>query len=144
MKKLIIFPALIAILTACGAPKVDMYRAGPSLVGVYDSRGVHQIKNLSWKFNSKKSIKTSPTISEKSIYFGNKNGYLYAIDLESGRERWRFKTGGMISGAPAIYEKVAYVGSHDGHFYAINTENGQEVWKARVSGAVTTSPALVN
>jgi alcohol dehydrogenase (cytochrome c) len=37
-------------------------------------------------------------------FSGNREGYFFALDAETGRPRWRFQTGGAINANPVTYE----------------------------------------
>ena len=53
------------------------------------------------------------------VYFGSPDGYLYALDSQSGAEKWKFQTGGPVGTSPAVSEGVVYFGSEDGYLYAV-------------------------
>ena len=53
-------------------------------------------------------IWSTPAVSGGVVYIGTDDGYLHALDAQSGQERWKFKTGGFSS-APAISGGVVYV-----------------------------------
>ncbi len=62
----------------------------------------------------------SPAMADRTIYFGDMKGYLYAIDAETGAEHWRFKTRDRIFSSPVVAEGVVYIGSDDGYLYALS------------------------
>jgi len=142
MRKIALVVISTLLLSGCGAAKVDMYRADAGNNAVF-SDGVQTLHNLKWKFSSQSEIKTATVVSDDVAYFGNTEGYVFAVNVADGREKWRLKTSGPIGGAPAISEGVLYIGSQDGSFYAINTATGQQVWKFPSSGSITTSPVLL-
>lgn len=77
-------------------------------------------KNLAgYMFKTKWPITSSPSISSGIIYFGTVDGYLYALNTDSGEELWKFKTNRKIISSPTIANGVIYFGSFDKHLYAL-------------------------
>jgi outer membrane protein assembly factor BamB len=73
-----------------------------------------------WVFRgSEAMIRSAPTIANGIVYFGNDDGVLFALDLESGEELWRWQTGNGIESAVAALDGVVFVTSTDGTLYAI-------------------------
>jgi outer membrane protein assembly factor BamB len=87
-------------------------------------------------FEWKGSVSSSPAISKGIVYFGSYDGYLYALDANSGQEKWKFQTGGIISSDPAVTDNVIYIVSDDGSLYAVNN-NGKEKWKFNTKDFIT-------
>jgi eukaryotic-like serine/threonine-protein kinase len=76
---------------------------------------------------------SSPVISpsEKAglVYFGSSDGFVYALDAESGNLKWKFKTGGPMHSSPAIHKGMLFIGSWDNYLYALDAQSGKEIWK---------------
>lgn len=83
-----------------------------------------------WKFNCRESIfpispyrthlqalTSSPVITGNYVYFGATDGYLYALDLNTGKLSWEYKLGYPILSTPAIAGNALYVGTFDGNVY---------------------------
>jgi predicted dienelactone hydrolase len=114
--------------------------------GVYDTLGPQQGK-LKWKFAVKAAGEAIPvaTVANGLVYSGSTDGYLYAVDVQTGQEKWNFKTGGLSGlSAPTIVTGVVYVGSSDYHLYALDGQTGQEKWRFKTGGIVGSSPAVAN
>ena len=58
-------------------------------------------------------------VSNGVVYVGTSNGYLYALNAQTGETLQQFEVGGGISSFPAVMDGVVYFGSSDGHLYAI-------------------------
>ena len=54
---------------------------------------------------------------------------VYALDIESGKERWRFTAGGRVDSAPTIYRGKVLFGSSDGRVYCLRASDGELVWR---------------
>jgi len=76
-----------------------------------------------------------------TIYFGDFDDYLYALNPD-GTLKWKYRTGGWIWSTPAIDEKgIVYIGSYDGRLYSINP-NGTLNWRFQSGGSISSSPAI--
>ena len=109
----------------------------------------------SWKFNtngflfSKSQIVSSPTVVNGTVYFGcdNKEGAIYAVDVESGKQKWKVTTGagavgGGVPGSPAVFEGTVFIGANDKNLYAIDASTGEIQWKFATQDIVYSSPAV--
>lgn len=56
---------------------------------------------------------------------------LYALDLQTGREKWHFTAQGPVRYAPSIWNKRLYFGSDDGLVYCLEAIKGNTVWTYR-------------
>ena len=68
-----------------------------------------------WEFETGGQVQSSPAIGEDgTIYFGSKDGKLYAINGKTGIKLWEFETANPLISSPSIgsYGTV-YVGSSD-------------------------------
>ncbi len=59
----------------------------------------------------------SPVITGDYVYFGATDGYLYALDLHTGKLCWEYQLGFPILSTPAIAGKALYIGAYDGNVY---------------------------
>lgn len=75
------------------------------------------------------AIVSDPSIANGIIYFSSYNGYLYALDIDTGLEKWKFITNGKsTNNIPVISNETIYFAGTDGYFYALN-QDGQLKWK---------------
>jgi outer membrane protein assembly factor BamB len=90
------------------------------------------------------TIQSSPAVANGVVYFGARDGWWYAVDVASGKERWRVDHKvSWINTSPAISDGVVYVGSSDGHFVqAVDARTGAERWRTQTTGIVWASPAV--
>lgn len=90
------------------------------------------------------AIISSPAISEDAVVFGGRDGFLYALERGTGKERWRFdhEISWVIS-SPAIYNGAAITGTSDGRFVqAVNLATGKEQWRFNATETVWSSPTV--
>jgi eukaryotic-like serine/threonine-protein kinase len=77
---------------------------------------------------------SSAAVLYDTVVVGGGDGWVYALDVKSGRPRWKFKTGGRVRSSPAISQGVVYIGSYDGSLYAIALGSGKLVWRYDTKG----------
>lgn len=112
---------------------------------------------LAWRFETwgagqssadfgydRKTIQSSPAVADGAVFFGSRDGKLYAVDAATGRERWRHDNGSpWVVGSPAVADGRVYVGSSDGLFvHALDAATGEEIWRLSTGARVFSSPAV--
>lgn len=88
---------------------------------------------------------SAPTVVDGTVYLGDGNGDLSAVDAGTGTQRWRsriVKTHGLS--APTVVGGMAYVGSGDGNLYAVDAGTGEQRWKFRTGSPVYSTPAFAD
>jgi outer membrane protein assembly factor BamB/tetratricopeptide (TPR) repeat protein len=68
------------------------------------------------------AIRSSPVVASGVLYVGSDDGYLYAVDTETGTTLWKWKTDGRVRSSPAIADGAIFFGSFDGFVYAVGGE----------------------
>ena len=68
-----------------------------------------------------------------TVYFGNFAGKVYAIELNSGRQRWNFAAKDEVAMQLAVIDDVVYAGTILGDLHALDAHTGRELWKFRVN-----------
>jgi len=112
---------------------------------------------LKWAFGFPNSTRarSHPTLAGGAILVGNHNGFVYALDRETGCMRWAYpaqaevRTGVVVSPwrrGDASARPLAYFGDVKGNVYAVNLLDGTLAWKARVdthpAAIITGTPTL--
>ncbi len=90
------------------------------------------------KENDTTSIVVSPAISDGVVVIGGRDGFIYGIDLASGRQRWQTThDGSSWILATAAQGGVAYIGSGSAAIVqAADLKTGKEKWRVKTRGAV--------
>ena len=83
---------------------------------------------------------STPAVSRDYVVFSANNGYVYAVDRETGVQRWSFDTNGMPSSPVIAGDKVIITA--DGSLHVLRLEDGAPVWSSEVSDLIT-GPAVV-
>lgn len=92
----------------------------------------------------RKSVQSSPAVADGTVYVGGRDGFLYAVEAATGRQRWRLdhQVSWVIT-SPAVREGRVYAGSSDAHFFqAVDARTGREVWRLPTPASVWSSPAV--
>ncbi|HHH75842.1 MAG TPA: hypothetical protein ENL03_02305, partial [Phycisphaerae bacterium] len=56
-------------------------------VAAYDTRSGTE----KWRFFCDGPVRLAPAVADGKVYFGSDDGYLYCLDLQTGRELWKFQ-----------------------------------------------------
>lgn len=76
------------------------------------------------------------------VYAAAENGFLYALDPETGNELWASRVGGVLATLATVAGDVVYVGTKDRSTHAIDAETGRELWFVDVAGEPTMAAVL--
>ena len=108
-----------------------------------DTRALVAIDRLTgetrWSFYtrlSKNGIHGSPTIDTERnlVYIGAYDGWLYAVNRETGEQVWNSRLGDYIGSSPTLYDGVVYIGvemrAPDGYLVGVDADNGREVFRS--------------
>jgi len=77
----------------------------------------------------------SPLVRDDTLYCGADDGFLYALDPQTGSERWVFQTGKRIWGRPLLTEGALVVASGDAQVYGLDPESGKRIWQLQTENA---------
>ncbi len=77
---------------------------------------------------------SSPVVDGERIYFGSGDGFLYALERNSGRLVWRYGTDAVVRTSAAVAAGVVYVGGFDGKLHAVEADTGKLKWSFKTEG----------
>jgi outer membrane protein assembly factor BamB len=104
---------------------------------------------IGWTFGTNGRISASPAIVDTTVYFGSTDGYLYAVDAQSGEQKYREWTERNLLSAIAVADGRIYCQS-DYDLTAFNIHTGQKLWSQLTplagehSNFTASSPAVAN
>ena len=81
-----------------------------------------------------------PSFSNDTIIHVSSNGYLAAIDSNSGSDLWTKQTEDLVSGAVTIGFKKIFYGTLDGDLIALDFKDGTEIWRSKVTSEILSPP----
>lgn len=86
---------------------------------------------------------SSLSVDERAVYFGHRDGLVYALNRTDGSVLWTARTGAPNRSSPALDpQQRLYLGSHNGKIYGIDRRDGRILWEHPTDGEVHSSPAL--
>jgi len=144
-----------AVLFGCAAqqPQWTQFRLNPQHNAVLSGD-----LRVSWRLPTKGAYSASPTVVGSTLYIGNNDGTLYAIDVRNGSILWRHRTGNPLMSNPLVYRGLVIVGegnskyrthrftvgSGESALFAVDARTGALRWSAPLKGSGMPTPAIVN
>ncbi|MEP6948557.1 MAG: PQQ-binding-like beta-propeller repeat protein [Ginsengibacter sp.] len=112
--------------------------------------------NLQWKFatdgasntfesknNDRKSIYCSPSVSNGIVVSGGRDAIIYALDINTGKEKWRNDHKGPWILSTAVKDAIVFAGCGSDYLVqALDINTGAEKWKFKAQSAIFSSIAL--
>ena len=77
-------------------------------------------------------------IKGDAVYFGSRDGNLYALSYKNGALKWKFDSGSPITPSPEVLGKKIYFGNKNGDSFALKRKDGKLVWQNRGDGKALT------
>ena len=93
-----------------------------------------------WKYETGLGIASSPAVSGDLTIVGSKDGFLYALETQTGHLRWKAAAGELVT-APAVIGK-GIVCIQSGGTLAFDLATGKLVWRAALGGSLQSVPVL--
>jgi outer membrane protein assembly factor BamB len=92
-----------------------------------------------WNTRLESALAGPPAVAGERVYVNCENGYLYCLELDSGRPAWRYDTTSGIASMPAVSEAGVFLGTLDGRVLSISP-GGELNWEVEVGGAISSTP----
>ncbi|BBM84700.1 protein kinase domain-containing protein [Candidatus Uabimicrobium amorphum] len=84
---------------------------------------------LLWKFKSSDGICGYGSIFDNIIYFGNKSGSLYGLDIYTGKQLFHCFLGQPQRFSPLLKDGIIYVNTDMENVYAIDLKTAKTIWR---------------
>jgi outer membrane protein assembly factor BamB len=152
------FGALLAIRAPVRSDEAwAQFRLGPQNNAV-----VEGTLETAWRFETGGQISASPTLIEGTLFIGNNNGSLFAIDATNGHVIWAAHVQNALMSAPLVYGDMVIVGEGDptsrtsspsepmsvgqgpSALIAYDRWNGTMRWQTALNGSAMPTPAIVD
>lgn len=114
--------------------------AGVGTIGSTTEASADGVKR--WDFETGGPVEAAPTVVEGTVYVGSDDGYLYALNSESGDEAWNLDLDYGLSNAPMLVDGTLYM-SDRGLLNAVDPHTGEQEWFFDTAGG-TRSPAIAD
>ena len=124
--------------TADKQPEYDwpLFRGTPQCTG-FTSGTMSDRLDLLWEFKVENgAFESTPTIVDNTVYIGDLDDRVFALDLSSGNSLWEFKTDIGFYAAPAVRDGRVFVGNMDGFFYCLNAKDGKLIWQFEAGATI--------
>ena len=89
-------------------------------------------------------IESTAAVVDGTVYIGALDGFLYAIDAETGKKRWTYQASGSTKASPSVDSGVIYFGDSEGVFHAVDTTTQQMKWQFKTEGEIISSATFVD
>jgi outer membrane protein assembly factor BamB len=147
----------LAVTLAVVSPAWTQFRMSPQNNTVLGGR-----LEATWRVETGSQISASPTIIDGTLFIGNNDGTLYAIDAASGQVLWKARVPNPLMSNPLVYGDVVIVGEGDptsrtsspsepvmvgqgpSALIAFDRSNGAMRWQTPLSGSAMPTPAIVD
>ena len=113
------------------ALKSTGFRGDATHSGQFSGPGVPTLHGVKWKFKTGGPVRSTPTPYGKLLIFGSGDGFVYAVQADTGALAWKLRTGADVASSPLVVEDTVYFTSRDGFLYAAQAGNGTLRWKVR-------------
>jgi hypothetical protein len=90
---------------------------------IFDSGEVHEQKDdQPAHFGSGVIGDSSPTVASETVFVGNSNGTIFAIDAKTGREQQRFETEiNRLGSSPTVVNGTVFIGLYQDEFFSVES-----------------------
>lgn len=80
-----------------------------------------------------------PAVAGERVYVSCENGFVYCLELDSGKPVWKYDAASGVASMPGVSESGVFVGTLDGRVVSISPE-GELNWETGVGGTVNSTP----
>ena len=104
-----------------------MFKGNAERNGFTDSPAPES-NHVFWKFQTGGAIVSSPAVADGIVFISSTDGYLYAVEAESGSKKWSVQLG-LGLGSPAVVSSKVVVTYEPGIIVALDMYSGKQVWR---------------
>ena len=120
------FLVVHALSAQSNANEWPLFRGKSDLAGKIEFE-LTAAPSLLWSIKTGSATKSSPVISEGTVYFGNDKGALIAVGTDS-RIKWKYEARESIDAAPMVIGNKVIFGASDGILRAVDKISGKLIW----------------
>ena len=103
-----------------------IFRGTPNQTGIAVGKLPEKLEVL-WEFKAKDGFESAAAVVNGVAYIGSYDQNLYALDLNTGKQKWAYKAG-PFKAPPGVKDGCVYVGDMDGMFHCIDAATGVKKW----------------
>lgn len=144
MPRLLLLASMMLVLAGCSWFGSDDNTEPPAELADFDKRV--DLRKL-WSRSTGEGtdgqfVKLVPTVAADAIYVGDRNGSVWALNLEDGKLRWRTRVDIAVSAAAGVGEGLVLVGGSESELVALEADSGEQRWRTEVSSEVLSVPRI--
>jgi outer membrane protein assembly factor BamB len=131
MKRAELLYLMVCLYLAVCLPSANAqstFHGNNARTGVYESSGPTKFGGVKWTFKTGGPVVSSPVTADGTLYIGSWDGYVYALDQETGKEKWKYKSRMPVASTPAVSGGTLYFVSSGGALGAIDAAKGTIKW----------------
>jgi len=85
----------------------------------------------------------TPVVNNGQLFYGDQDGLVHAVNLNTGNENWHTQLNGVIRSIPALDMtnlNTVWIGTERGQLAALNKTNGNIQWQKQLNESIVHSP----
>jgi outer membrane protein assembly factor BamB len=98
--------------------------------------------SFEWSFETGKPVWSQPEYEDGILYMGSMDGFVYALDAESGEEIWNRSLGGAVAANLELENNLLYANSYNRNASALDPATGEIVWQVDTPSSVWSGSAV--
>ena len=91
-----------------------------------------------WTGSDHRGIHGTPAVDDERVYIGDYDGYMYAVDKETGTLEWSSRIGHSVGASPVLYGDFVFIAVEfrypDGQVFVLDAETGKTIWSTPALG----------
>jgi outer membrane protein assembly factor BamB len=96
-----------------------------------------------WRFDAGDAVFQQPAVVDDRVYFGSRDGHLYAVAVASGELIYRVPMGGPVIAPPAVADDKVYAVTLGGLLRCLDAADGRELWRFDLKERTRADPLVV-
>jgi outer membrane protein assembly factor BamB len=118
------------------ANNLGMFR-GNAVHDSYVATGKDRVYDTkAWQFFAGAPVRSTPLVTNGTVYFGSTKGDFFAIDKKNGQLKWTFHTGQPINSSAAVKNEKLFFTDNTQTLYCVNKTNGKKIWEFKMGEKV--------
>lgn len=100
--------------------------------------------NKVWETHTRVPTRSSPSMENHLIIFGNDKGEIISLDNSTGDSVYVSIVGGSFHSGSTIVDNMIYIGNNNGKLFALNLGDGKVIWEFDSEARILMTPAVDN
>ncbi|MDA7952171.1 MAG: PQQ-binding-like beta-propeller repeat protein [Pirellulaceae bacterium] len=88
-------------------------------------------------------IRSSASVTEKSVFYGGHDKRIRALDRITGKERWQYVAKQSFDASPILCGDYLYIGGNRGRLLKLHRQTGKKEWEYQANGDIPGSVAII-